>query len=375
MARGLRNRGFDVVLTADAGLSSGVVEWDGLPVHAAPSERPASLVGWLDLLEIGPDDLVVTFLDLFRLSKEPLGGRNVVSWTPVQTDPLEAYATDHLRATGSVALAMTRFGQASMAAAGIDAEVIPVGVDRSVFCPLVPGDREASRRLAREALAIPADVFLVGVVATNTQAQHNRKSLPEICRAVGELAREAPGQVALYLHTAWYAHQQGGQDLGPLLHATVPDVPVFSTPPTVFDAGLPAEELALRYNAFDVLCAPSASEGFCVPLVEAQACGVPVIASDFSAQPENVGAGWLVDVQPRWYAPDARWWCTPSIPSILTALRAALAEGAGRFAEAVAFAAAYDHDRLLDERWVPLLRRHGCEPTADPGQPIGPTSR
>jgi glycosyltransferase involved in cell wall biosynthesis len=50
------------------------------------------------------------------------------------------------------------------------------------------------------------------------------------------------------------------------------------------------------YNAADVLVAPSLHEGFGITLLEAMACGTPVITSNTSAMPEVVGeAGVLID--------------------------------------------------------------------------------
>jgi glycosyltransferase involved in cell wall biosynthesis len=50
------------------------------------------------------------------------------------------------------------------------------------------------------------------------------------------------------------------------------------------------------YNAADVLVAPSFHEGFGITLLEAMACGTPVITSHVSAMPEVVGeVGLLVD--------------------------------------------------------------------------------
>jgi glycosyltransferase involved in cell wall biosynthesis len=54
--------------------------------------------------------------------------------------------------------------------------------------------------------------------------------------------------------------------------------------------------LIKAYNAADILIAPSFHEGFGITLLEAMACGTPVITSNVSAMPEVVdGAGILVD--------------------------------------------------------------------------------
>ncbi len=48
-------------------------------------------------------------------------------------------------------------------------------------------------------------------------------------------------------------------------------------------------ELPHAYCSADVLVMPSLHEGFCVPVIEAMACGLPVIASRSAALPETVG--------------------------------------------------------------------------------------
>jgi len=58
---------------------------------------------------------------------------------------------------------------------------------------------------------------------------------------------------------------------------------------------LPAEDLPLWYNSAETLVYPSIYEGFGLPVVEAMACGTPVIVSDASSLPEVArGAGRLV---------------------------------------------------------------------------------
>ncbi len=54
---------------------------------------------------------------------------------------------------------------------------------------------------------------------------------------------------------------------------------------------VPADELPLWYNAAAALAFPSLYEGFGFPVVEAMACGTPVVTSNVSSMPEAAGTG------------------------------------------------------------------------------------
>jgi glycosyltransferase involved in cell wall biosynthesis len=64
----------------------------------------------------------------------------------------------------------------------------------------------------------------------------------------------------------------------------------------VFPGFVEDEDLPAVYNLADVFIFPSLYEGFGLPVLEAMACGTPVVTSDLSALPEVVGdAGVLID--------------------------------------------------------------------------------
>ncbi|WP_157203109.1 glycosyltransferase family 4 protein [Methermicoccus shengliensis] len=55
-----------------------------------------------------------------------------------------------------------------------------------------------------------------------------------------------------------------------------------------FEGSAPDEEIVKVYNSFDVLVVPSVWEGFCIPILEAQRCGVPVIIREGAHIPLEV---------------------------------------------------------------------------------------
>jgi len=61
-----------------------------------------------------------------------------------------------------------------------------------------------------------------------------------------------------------------------------------------FTGYVPDDELPFWYNAADLLVFPSVYEGFGMPVVEAMACGTPVVAAESSSIPEAAGAAGLL---------------------------------------------------------------------------------
>jgi glycosyltransferase involved in cell wall biosynthesis len=57
----------------------------------------------------------------------------------------------------------------------------------------------------------------------------------------------------------------------------------------LFPGYLPVEDLAFWYNSAEVFIYPSVFEGFGLPVLEAMACGTPVMISDASSLPEVAG--------------------------------------------------------------------------------------
>ena len=62
----------------------------------------------------------------------------------------------------------------------------------------------------------------------------------------------------------------------------------------VWVGGVPLEETPHFYRAADVFVYPSFNETFGLPLLEAMACGCPVVTSDVSAMPETAGGAALL---------------------------------------------------------------------------------
>src|SRR5260370_33764630 len=83
---------------------------------------------------------------------------------------------------------------------------------------------------------------------------------------------------------------------------------------------LGAEELRAWYGALDVLLSVG-NEGFGLPVMEAQACGTPVVAGNYSSGPELCASGRLVRGQDDWDEPHEKRWHIPFIYDVAARLQ------------------------------------------------------
>ena len=116
----------------------------------------------------------------------------------------------------------------------------------------------------------------------------------------------------------------------------------------VFVGGVPLNETVCFYQAADVFVYPSLNETFGLPLLEAMACGCPVVTSDTSAMPETAG-GAAVLSDPKDPASIARA-IVEAVGPARDSLRARGLARAGEFTWAATGAATLDVYRETAER-------------------------
>jgi glycosyltransferase involved in cell wall biosynthesis len=310
---------------------------------------------------------IITLLDVWVFQHHPtLHEYQVIAWTPVDHLPTPSDVLGFFANTGAIPLGMSKFAEQMLTQGGLDPAYIPLTVDTNDYKPtfeVTIGDDTVS---ARQLFNLPHDAFVVGMVAMNKGWSRDRKGFNEALRAFGRFWQNHQNAV-LFMHTDPRGLAEG-IDLRELaVHAAVPDHALVFTDEYALRVGLPPEMMAAAYTAMDVLLAPSHGEGFCVPLIEAQACGTPVIVSNFSAQPELVGAGWTVHGQLEWDPPQHSSYIVPFVHDIIDKLEEAYASDLdGMQEQAIEFAAQYDTRKVFDEMWVPFL---------DSLKPIAPVER
>lgn len=344
--------GHDVQITANWGLNGAPVDWNGIPVIGAGYDAysndlsPAAHVRFLD----GDKGWMFTLFDAWVLRFPELA--HVASWMPVDhlTVPPEvlAWAKTHY------SVAMSRFGQEAFRDAGVEARYVPHAVDTSIFRPGAIIEKHGVPWRAVGNLA--DDAFVIGIVGAN-KGFPSRKGFPEMFSAAAIFMAAHP-DVHLYVHSDISGYQ--GVHLEELaLGLRMPMDRLHFVDQFANRAALiPDRDMAAIYSGLDVFLNTSYGEGFGVPIIEAQACGVPVIVTDATAMSELVApGGWKVSGQPWYNAPQRSWWVVPSIARIIGALEDAY-DNRGqpeRRAAAREFALGYDIDHVYATHFRPVL--------------------
>lgn len=342
----------DLAISSGFGLEGRAIKWDGLHVYPGENWNRTALQ-WAIHHGQGEPVTVITLMDVWPLDRELFHAireqGHLACWVPVDHKPAPAIVTDFFHQTGATPIAMSRFGEQELRDAGLEPLYVPHGVDTGMFRPM-------NRAEIRKLFDFPEDAFVVGIVANNQGIAPPRKAFSESFMAFSKF-RETHPDAMLYLHCEMSGFRNGINLTRLAARFDIPDEAVRITDQVMMENGIPPGVMAGLYNSFDVLLNPSYGEGFGIPILEAQACGTPVIVTDWTSMTELCGAGWLVGGR-LWDDPkqDA-FYMAPDPAEIVAALEQAHeARGDETVrARAVEFAADYDADLVLERDWLPAL--------------------
>ena len=297
---------------------------------------------------------LITLYDVWVLDNPALDAIPIASWVPVDHQPAPENVLKWLKKPNVTPIAMSKFGKNMIEQAGIESEYIPHAIDTKLFSPteFLPEGISGREFVGGE------DKFVVGMNFANKAGGFiHRKAVAENFLAFGIFAQKHD-DVILYIHSDPYG-KQSGFNLAQILSACgVPPEKVKFVDPIAYQYGISQETLAAIYSAWDVGLFTSYGEGFGVPSIEAQACGVPIIVSNFAASTELVSKdGFLVAGQPFWDAGQGCWFSVPNVQSIVDSLEQAYERGRKEFPDTVAFAKDYDADKVYQESWKPLIKK------------------
>lgn len=292
MLRGLLERGHEPVCFCFWGLEGGTIEYDGYHcIPASPGGQWSNDVIKAHLIRTKVDALV-TLMDLFVLDANIWSTLDQpwVAWVPLDCEGIGKATLQPLSAV-NYPIAMSDFAVDQMQAHNIEPFArIYHAVDTDVFRPM-------DKMECREYCEMDQDAYIVGMVMAN---KGNRKQFPEQLQAIKRWIDKNPDRnIKVFFHTE-RTDVMGGWDMQQLVEymglsgkCSITDRYDTSVVP------VSTEGMAIIYNCFDVLMNCSAGEGFGIPIVEAQACGVPVITHGVTAMTELTQYGYTVESSSR----------------------------------------------------------------------------
>ena len=281
----LKRRGYDVMALSYAydGLLPAQNDGEPLPYHVGTLQGKPN---WPEMVAnvaaVYQPDVIVSIQDApyAQQIQAAIGDWSRYGYlivTPVDGAPIYAPWLDVMR-RADAGLTISQFGVDTFRKAGLAVSLCRPGVDGNKFYRLSDTERLALRQRA----GIEPGAFVFGTMAQN----QGRKSISLMLRAFFEFAQDKPS--ARYF-----------MDMDPVSPAGW-DIPVlckqygWDADKLIFryqamQAGV--VELRERYNLLDAHAVVSHREGFGLPLIEAQACGVVGVAQDYCSGPEVVGGG------------------------------------------------------------------------------------
>lgn len=305
-------------------------------------------------------DYILTLGDVWTLKAEAWPKEEfprILSWVPLDHISMPPAVKAWLEKDNVTPIAMAPFGLEQLAENNIEGHYIPHAIDTvSTFKPT----DKIGKQPAREFLGIKDDDFLIVMNAANKANKSiHRKAFAEALMAFAVFRQKVPNSY-LYIHTEPKG-VYGGFHLPRLAQACGLPLDSIIFPDQIdYRLGLDPKDLAGFYSAADVVLQLSLGGGFEIPIIEAQACGTRVIATDWTGPKDLIAEdGFRVSGQLFWDEAQAAWWKTPSIASISQQLENAyeVVKAEGSYSEkSRKFAQNFDAQKVWNQYWLPFLK-------------------
>jgi glycosyltransferase involved in cell wall biosynthesis len=307
----LRDAGHTIGIVCFYGLEGNMIELDGIKMFP----RLQSVWGEDAVLmhsQTFHPDITISLQDIWTMRPDDL--KEFKKWIPiipVDHDPISPMTGERAKLAWRI-IAMSKFGQAELAKKGIHSTYIPHSIDTDNFKPIITQDKKK----LRVKLGIPPEHYIFGMVAANKE-NPPRKSFQEAMDAFYRFQKEVEPNSGMYFHVD--VRQPGGFPIVDYAKFLGIGGKIWYTPIQEMRSIFDKAKMNLLYNIFDCFLLPSRCEGFGIPSIEAQACGVPVIVNNFTAQPELVipgKTGEVCKVQHKIFSPMLAYIAVPDVDDI-----------------------------------------------------------
>jgi len=312
-------------------------------------------------------DLLITLKEVWNFENFYKYAVHWAPMIPIDHSPVSTLITSKL-SSAIKPIAISRHAQRELKSKNIESTYIPHALYTDRYRPL-----EGHKKDCKKMFYLDPDEFTVGIVAMNRA----RKLIPNMLlgyKRFLEINKDVKSRLMLWSNILPSMTPEdtpmGIADVGVSL---IPEIMELGLGEAIrwpdqqlIKDGLPewsgenykgGWDMVKLYNSFDVLLLCTGGEGFGLPLIEAQASGVPVITTDYAAGPEQVGSG--LTVKPESYVilntPGTRY-AVASVDGMAEALTKIMnGDPEKQKARAVKFAERYSWPNVMEKYWKPFL--------------------
>ena len=302
----------------------------------------------------------------FYVDKDFTAGANIATkipntWVLARLDSIQypQEAIDALKKY-SVVIAPTKFAEKELSKYGIKSEYIPIGVNTKIF-------QQYPKIESRQYFMVPKDHFCIGIVGDNkdTEPSNGWDSMFESIQIFFKMCPEARTKTTILIHSN--RKDKDGIDLEKLTKGFGIDENCVCQDPHLMLLGVPEGAMSRMYSSMDVLLHLSRRCGSGMTLLEAGACGVPAIVTDYGVQKERVKdgkCGWLIPVVHLVPNENGSQSAIPDAHKAGEALLEAYTNKKERenfSKKAKDHALNYSWEVILEQKWLPFLQKKGEE--------------
>lgn len=341
--------GWPVACSCFYGLEGAEINYEG--IHCYP--KMAAMYGDDACVYHGEDwkaDVTFTFQNIWPMDPQFFPRmKNWIPWIPVEHYPLEEQSLIRLKMANRI-ISLSKFGHKAIEEAGLFSTLIEEATDVDIFKPM---DKIECRKM----LGVPEDVYLFGMVAANKD-NPPRKAFQHVMDALAMMKKAHPDKrIGLFTHTL--TQQQGGFPIHEYAKYLKIEGDLWFPPPYHMMFKSPHPVIARIMNTFDCLVNPATGEGFGLPIIEAQACGVPVIVNDWTSMPELVTpeTGIICKTGYKKWSPIGGYAAEPDLESLYDSMERMYATGREKMSAACRSHVVenYDINKRVTEQWIPFL--------------------
>lgn len=301
-------------------------------------------------------DVAFTFQDVWPIDANCLfttaAERKWIPYLPVDWFPVPDIMYNRLKHAYRI-VTISKAGQNALLERGLQSTYLPEAVDTNKFKPM---DKNAIRK----EMGIPENAFVFGMIAANKD-DPPRKCFQHVMDAfVMFMNNHKDLDCRLFVQTL--LEQQGGFNIKIYAeHLGILDRLYY---PQFYEYWYKCNQdyIAKILNAFDVLLSPSNSEGFGLPIVEAQSCGIPVIVNNWASMPELVipdKTGFICDTGYKFWTPIHAYKAFPSLQSLYDSMEKVYNADRKKMGKVARkwILENYDMENRIKNAWIPFLEQ------------------